>query len=291
MKKPNLFILGAPKCGTTALATWLSAHPEVFMSAVKEPHYFTSEYRLTSSLEAYEANFEPAGDAHRWVGEASVWHLYSPTAVPDILSYSPGARFIAMLRNPLQMVPSMHRQQLFNGYEQYHALDRALMANDARLAGVREGVNGSYPPEYLAYLHTCALGWQLERAIGLIPRDRLHVILFDDLKRDPDATFRRVLEFLDLDCEGGVQLRKVNQAKVRRSYALNAAVRLAARAKGWVGMRRRFGMLNRLSAWNKRDLPLPPLDAGVEAWLRRAFAEDVALLGRLLDRDLGHWLG
>ena len=73
MLKPNLFIVGAPRCGTTALAQWLSGHSQVFVSTPKEPHYFSDEHQWVFSLDAYEKLFAGTGDRHRWICEASVW--------------------------------------------------------------------------------------------------------------------------------------------------------------------------------------------------------------------------
>ncbi|HSF96284.1 MAG TPA: sulfotransferase [Thermohalobaculum sp.] len=290
MKKPNLFILGAPKCGTTAMSTWLSSHSRVFVSPVKEPHYFSSEYRLTPTLEAYEALFEQAEEKHRWVCEASVWQMFSPNAVPAILEYCPDASFIVMLRNPVRMVPSMHRQQLVNGNEKLHDLQAALDADAPRRAGKFVGARKGYPPDHLAYLHSCALGWQLQRAMRLIQPGKLHIVVHDDLAKDAESTFAGVLAFLGLEAEAGIHLGKVNVAKTRRSYVLDATVRAAVAAKARLGLNLQTGMLSALRKWNLRVQPVPEPDAEVTSRLREAFADDVKLTSDLIGRDLSHWL-
>ena len=87
MTLPNFFIVGAPKCGTTALHAYLSQHPDVFMSDPKEPHYFGSDldfrYRRRPSDAQYRSYFAGAGDRRR-IGEASVWYLYSECAADEI---------------------------------------------------------------------------------------------------------------------------------------------------------------------------------------------------------------
>ena len=115
--RPNFFILGAPKCGTTSLATWLGAHPQVYMSPDKEPHYFNADDRHpgVSSLERYEQLFAGAGAEHAAVGEASVWYLYSKVAVANIEEYCQEPRYIVCLRNPVDMAHSLHEQQVVNG--------------------------------------------------------------------------------------------------------------------------------------------------------------------------------
>ena len=95
--KPNFFIIGAPKCGTTSLWTWLVSHPNIFLPLEKEPHYFnTDDARrgVLTSLEQFEALFRDVRDEHIAICEASVWYLSSRTAVRNILQYQPNARLI-----------------------------------------------------------------------------------------------------------------------------------------------------------------------------------------------------
>ena len=113
MKKPNFFIIGAPKCGTTSLANWLAEHPRVFFSDTKEPHFFcTDGYTGVKTLKQYEKLFEDAKPHHLAVGEGSTHYLFSKVAVPNILVYNPDARFIVCLRNPVDMAPSLHSERL-----------------------------------------------------------------------------------------------------------------------------------------------------------------------------------
>ena len=83
MRRPNFFIVGAPRCGTTALWTYLKAHPEIFMSSQKELYYFDSDLRpegwTQPSLEQYLSNFASAGD-RGLVGEATPSYLRSERA-------------------------------------------------------------------------------------------------------------------------------------------------------------------------------------------------------------------
>ncbi|MEQ9022777.1 MAG: sulfotransferase, partial [Pseudomonadales bacterium] len=112
-KTPNLFILGAPKCGTTTLAAWLAKHPKIYFSPEKEPHYFYSPYDRVMSDEAYAKLFAEAPEDAKYLAEASVWYLFGGVAVPQILEVSPESRFIVCLRNPVQMAPSLHAQTLY----------------------------------------------------------------------------------------------------------------------------------------------------------------------------------
>ena len=139
MTLPNFFIVGAPKCGTTALYAYLAQHPDVFMSDPKEPHYFGSDldfrYRRRPSDQQYRSYFAGAGDRRR-IGEGSVWYLYSECAADEIGQAVPDARIIVMLRDPVEMIPSLHSQFVYNGHEDL-ALADALAAEEDRAQGRR----------------------------------------------------------------------------------------------------------------------------------------------------------
>ena len=130
MRKPDFFIVGAPKCGTTAMYQWLDAHPEVFVP-VKEIHYFGADLdhrRPEVSAERYNGLFEPASTAHKAVGDVGVWYLMSETAAQEIHAYNPDARIIIMLRRPAQMLYSLHSQLLYSGEEDIADFGEALAA-------------------------------------------------------------------------------------------------------------------------------------------------------------------
>src|SRR5580692_5743985 len=108
--KPNFFIVGAPKCGTTALNHYLSAHPEIFM-AKKEMHHFGADLKFGSQFfrrdrDEYLAEFAE-GHGRKGVGETSVWYLFSREAAAELKAFNPEARVIIMLREPVEMVQSL----------------------------------------------------------------------------------------------------------------------------------------------------------------------------------------
>src|SRR5210317_560697 len=115
--KPNFFILGAPKCGTTSLAYWLSQHPNVYVSPDKEPLHYSTDFPASTphSERSYLDLFAEATEQHIAIGEASVWYLRSKDAVANIENEIPEAKYIVMLRNPVEMAPSLHWQTVFNG--------------------------------------------------------------------------------------------------------------------------------------------------------------------------------
>src|SRR6188472_2624317 len=137
--RPDFFIVGAFKSGTTALYDYLGQHPQVFMPFHKEPLFFgddlTRRYgRMTR--EQYLSLFADAGNGQR-VGEASAWYLYSRCAADEIRGFAPEAQIIVMLRNPVDVMHAQHSQLLFNAAEDITDFAEALAAEPERRRGER----------------------------------------------------------------------------------------------------------------------------------------------------------
>ncbi|WP_111732810.1 sulfotransferase family protein [Roseovarius amoyensis] len=292
MKSPDFFIIGAPKCGTSSLAWWLSQHPQVWFSRIKEPHFFNddSEFRQFRARPAYEELFAGAGPEHMAAGEASTWYLLSDTAVPNIEEYTgQTARYIVCLRDPVTMMPALHRQLLFSGTETEQDIRRAWAMQEARAKG-DDLPAGIKAPVHLQYKNACSLGWMCQRLLQRVPRERVHFVFTEDMAGDPQGSYRAVLRFLGLsENPGDVLLEAVNTAHAPKSRAISALIGLGGIIQRGLGLRTGKGFLRRLRQINRRKVARKPLPPGFEAELRAAFAEDIALLQRVTGRDLSHW--
>lgn len=294
MKKPNFFIIGAPKCGTTSLAAWLSEHPNIYMSPVKEPHFFNTDlkYINTPSRHEYERLFRGATDEHKAVGEASVFYLFSKVAVPRIEQELPGARYIVMVRNPVDMAYSLHHQQLFSGNEHIEDFAEAWHLSEERAKG-RFVTQWCREPKLLDYRSVCRLGEQLQRVYSLVPRERVLVLNLEDVRKDPRKEYREVLQFLNVPDDGRQGFPVHNPAKVRRWPWLRRVVKALIHLKLWIGMPRILCMsqlINAVDKINSRIQPRPPMSLELRRELIEYFQEDVKLLEHLLDRDFSEWL-
>jgi Sulfotransferase domain len=300
VSRPNFFIVGAPKCGTTALSEYLRGHPRVFVSRPKEPHFFGRDLDYyfapgQATLEHYLALFDGAGDEHLAVGEASVWYLYSRTALAEIREFAPEARIVVMVRDPVELVPSLHSQLRYMLDEDEPDLERAWALQHERAAG-RALPSTVRVPAFLQYGEVGRLGDQLERALATFPREQVHVIVFDDLRGDAGAVYRDTLEFLGVPDDGRRTFARVNENKVHRTGALarltqrppRPLVHAAGALKRATGVRR-LGVLERVRRRNRATRAREAIDARFAAQLRAYFAEDVAKLGELIGRDLSAW--
>ena len=289
MIRANFFIIGAPKCGTTSVAAWLSQHADVFMSSPKEPRFFNADWTFPfriADLEAYTALFAEAGD-RRVIGEATTGNLVSDVAVPSIIEYQPEARFVVCLRDPVELFFSLHRQRLKEGNE---TLSDPADAWDAQLERLQQGHNvprGVADPKSLHYDRFCRLGTQMDRLYSWVPRERVFVILMEELRDEPDATFRALCRFLDIEGYSLPDYAVENAGRLPKSVRLQNMLRLGGLIKKRIGLPS-MGIASRISRANLSGV-LKSSDPVLRAKLVDHFAQEVYLLEQVLGRDLGRW--
>lgn len=214
--KPNLFIVGAMKCGTTAWVEYLSTHPDIFFSKLKEPHHFTTDSNWDGQVtnrNDYLKLFDSSGSA-KIVGEASATYLFSKTAARNIHAFNPNAKIIIFLRNQEEYLPSRHNQLLNVGAESITDFEAAW-----RLSGQRNSSNmnaQSHNPRSLDYRAAGMFHSQVERFYTLFPTAQVRVFHFNDWTRNPRETYLAILTFLGLADDGRGEFPPVNQARRQR---------------------------------------------------------------------------
>ena len=277
------------------MAAWLGQHPAIFMPAMKEPNFFNTDDNQAPiygvvTLDAYEALFAGVTAAQHTIGEASVFYLSSSVAVANILRCQPDARFIVMLRNPVDMAPALHAEMLILGLENVRDFRAAWDLQFDRRHGLHVPMlSGSWRRLFL-YADVCALGTQLQRLFAAVPRDRVLTILLDDVIADPRREYVRALRFLGVDDDFRQEFPIYNSARVIRSPRLTRALFLATQIKDRLGIRLNLDLWRRVADRNVVTTPRESLPRGVTDMLRCHFADEVALLSHLLGRDLQHWL-
>jgi hypothetical protein len=292
--RPNFFIVGAPKCGTSSLYEYLRGHPEVFMPA-KEPHYFSTDfYRPLRITEAeYFALF--ARGRHRpRVGEASAEYIYSPAACASIKAFEPAARIIIMLRNPVDMIYSAHAERIWNGREDLD-FEAALAAEPARRRGLRLPSH-PYPVEALFYREMGQYSRHVRRYLDTFGRRQVHIVIFDDLAADTAACFREVCDFLDVGAAFEPAFRVHNPYKQPRIRSLPRLLQTMTPVRGWLRQLAPVSVRAALS-WGVRVLmdvntripSRPQMRPELRRELQEWFLPDVEELSNLIGRDLSHW--
>lgn len=294
--RPDFFIIGAPKTGTTSLHLYLRQHPGIFMPELKEVKYFGTDrqprHTPKLTLDEYLALFRAAAPGAR-VGEASVGYLRSSSAASEIADFAPGAQAIVMLRDPVEVMHALHSELVFLGVEDLPDFGEAVAAEPERRAGRRIPANINNP-RGLFYREAVAFAEQLERWFAALGRDRVHVIVYDDFKADTAAAVRDTFRFLGVDDAFRPSLEIANPSKVARSRVLQ---RVLSSPPGWMrsAARRvlprttRKRLYRGAMRFNARAQARQAMDPELRARLTAELAPEVERLGALIGRDLSHW--
>jgi len=193
---PDFLILGAQKAGTTALYAYLRWHPEITGPSFKEVSFFDRHY--VKGERWYRAHMPVR--RRSLVGEASPSYLFHPLAPERVAGMLPGARLIALLRNPVDRAFSHYQHEVALGREPL-SFEDAVDREDERMQGELERMLRD--PSYFSlawwnytYVARGRYAEQLERWFAAFPREQLLVLFTEELSADTAATYRRVLDFL-----------------------------------------------------------------------------------------------
>ncbi len=299
MLKPNFFIIGAPKCGTTALSEYLRSHAEIFVSTPKEPHFFATDmpkYRTVKNTEEYLDLFKLATKNHNAIGEASVWYLYSNEAIKNIHEFNPNSKLIVMLRNPVELIYSMHSQALASLEESVKDFSKAWNLSKQRKEGNTVPEN-CRDRKILYYDEIAKLGSQLEQVLKIFPPKQVHIIFFEDFSKNTRHVYRRVLDFLEVKDNGKQNFPIVNKnEKIKSSTLFSIICKMPKnltsfylkikRSTGFKGIR----LVDRLNNWNLFASERTPLDQEIKEQIIMSYKDDITKLSLLTGRDLSEWL-
>ena len=312
------FIVGAPRCGTTTLASFLQQHPDVCFSAVKEPHFFSrdevaalggDELQQAVEEEYWQRFFGHCEGDPKLYAEGSVTYLYVPERMAPVLKLWPDAKFVIALRDPLSMLPSLHARLLVTGDETIRDFRTAWAKISDRARG-KSIPRSAIDPRWLRYDWAGHLGANVERFLDAVGRDRCHIVLFDDLSRDAKGTCDALCRFLGIEPWTGTDFEPQRKNKSIRVGWLQRllkrppkAIRTALAGEHFHRREKKVGtqqgpalsaifrVRKRLLEWNKVPASRQPLDARVRQEIIDRLRDDVILLSRVIDRDLSHWLG
>jgi hypothetical protein len=320
---PNFFVIGAPRSGTTSLYEYLDAHPDVFMSTVKEPDFFirpslalahplggneradleadaTRFEELAKELQSYRSLFAGATGQAR-VGEASAIYLGNPIAPWHLRGYVPDAKLIAVLRNPTERAFShlVHGKRIYAEHGHASAIGAEGMSIDDAFAAavdkaLRDGPFAETTSDPEVWVQSGFYHLHLTRFLSHFPAEQLKVFLFEDLSERPRELMREIFEFLDIDSNFELPTTEAfNASVVPRSQRLftffTTKNSLMRKARALAPTKVRAVALrtrNRLLGSGK-----PPLDPGLGSKLDAIYRDDILALQTHLGRDLSGWLG
>lgn len=301
MTMPNFLIIGAPKAGTTALYHYLSQHPEIYMSPVKEPNFFAFEGQQPDfigtgdklagtnksivNLEDYQALFNGVTQ-EKAIGEASTLYLYIPNTAQRIKHYVPDAKLIAILRHPVDRAYSHFLNLRRDGREWVTDFTQALAEEPNR-------IRDRWSPAW-HYKQVSLYARQIERYFETFEPQHIKIYLYEEWREEPKEIIREILQFLEVDdtwlpdmaekhnVSSFVQKNKniydfLNQENLIKSVLrkiIPAKIRQPMAAKAFR---------------NNMELPAK-LNPQLRQKLIPEFQEDILNLQKLLKRDLSSWL-
>ncbi len=297
---PSFFVVGAPRCGTTALSRILGGNPHISFSKPKETHFLLDD-RPDMALEdlrrLYLERFHPKlAPETQAIGDGSVSYLYEPDAIGRAIAFDGRAKFIASVRNPLDMLHSYHARLLFTLDEDEEDFARAWALREARRSG-RNIPKRCRSPQLLQYGDVGRLGHHIERLFQAAGPERCHVVVFDDFVANPGEVYRGLLKFIGVDDDGRreFEAKRSNagfKSRWLQQFAMNPppwAFRLIDVSNA-ATLKRLKGLRKRVKRLNKAPMKRSPMPDEMRATLRAYYGEDVAKLSNLLGRDLTHWV-
>lgn len=288
-KWPNFFIVGAVKCGTTTLYAMLKRHPQVFLPAMKEPHYFmdplpvgmvTKLERVAGDREGYRRLYQGA-EGFQAVGDASPYYLWDANAAARIHETCPDARIIIILRDPVVRAHSQFLMDPLSGlYSKCTFFE--LLQRDVQQKTHQWGAPGLYVE--LGLYHE-----QVRRYIELFGRDRVLVLLFDNLMKDPRSLYTSIAKYLEVDAAPFENMELVEAQNTFRSPRFQLLYQFASMKMGR-DLRQKL-LPTFVQDW-LRYSPLlysrqkPPLDDDARQFLQEIYQPNIAKLEDLLGRQL-----
>jgi len=231
-KKPNFFIVGAARSGTSALYHYLKQHPDIFMSEIKEPQYFCTDFhRESDKFFKKKVRFPIRANRHylklfknvsneKFLGEASPQYLYSKEAAKNIYHFNPSAKIIISLRNPVEVLFSLHAQLLVYSGEDILEFKKALDIEPERRKG-RYMPKGLLWPSSLYYLDWVKYCEQVKRFYDNFSKDQVKIIVFEDFKKDNIKVYKDILTFLTVDDSFKPALSFYNSQSIPRLLFIN----------------------------------------------------------------------
>lgn len=309
LKKPNIFIVGAAKAGTTAMHSMLGLHPKIFMSPVKEPNFFSKDilvdnFDSSNRMKFQNLNYERDEDGnilprhqlylrkendyfnlfdkalkeHDVLGEASVSYLYSKVAAAEIYKFNKDAKIIIILRDPVERAFSHYLMDLKVG----RISPNVNFANFALKEYEKSGYWGKDP----LYLELGLYFEQVKRYTDIFPKENILLMSYKDFRKDNIAVMNKIYNFLKLSpIELDFSVHKKNSAKVPKNILAAMILRspLAKMAvRSFINPKILKGVRNKLMSSKN----LPQLDATDRLLLNDFFSRDLQKLSDHYNIDI-----
>lgn len=307
MKQARVFLIGAAKCGTTTVDYMLRSHPDIFMSPIKEPNYFSTDIDVNAFSPFYKENnttdlaeyfskrplelrhidfirrsedysmlYSEAEQGVRYLGESSTSYLFSSEAAVNIRNEFPDAKIIVCLREPVSRLKSHLKMAFQGGY--------VKSGSDVEIEKDQQKTKQGWGQSEL-FLELGLYGKQLSRWLKLFPKEQLHVVFFEDIKSNQEKVSQELATFLNVSIFAHDSEVRKNSGGIPKFPVLNKALK----SSKWIR-----NVLNRIPDGIKNRLKSNWIDVQAEVQIdedrwKKYYREDVERLERLLNLSLQHW--
>ena len=290
--KPNLFIVGAPKCGTTFLYHYLRQHPDIYFPSLKEPHFFGSD--LIRRNKAYNLNLSEYQDLFKTdkkiIGDASTFYIFSKNSAKEIYQFNPDAKIIIILRNLVDLAHSMHSQFVFSGDEIIEDFSKALDMEYDRINGKNIPKQTTIINKLFYIENILSLPKNISLFIKYFGYNNIKFILLDEVKNKPKEVYCKILEFLGVDLNVDLPTFKViNKNKTYKSKLIRNFIKKYALNLGTIRnffLNRPIGIIKLIEHYNKQEKERLNLPQNLMSKLSGKFENTSLNLEKLINKKI-----
>jgi hypothetical protein len=299
--KANFFIVGPPKCASSSLHYYVNQHPEIFMSEIKETHFFGTYYDK-DEIGSYEEAHFTGSEAFPIRGESTPTYSFLPLVPKRLYDYNPDAKMVFIFRDPVDRAFSGWLMQNGTGVEkedfptaidlnfkQQKELD--FHASDFELKWKRDQYlrKNKNKLEIRTFLEAGLYADQMKRYLEVFPAEQIHVVIFDDIRKDLDGVIKGISTFLGIDDSFVLKDKEVKNPYTTRRFTGLYRTFGAERLAKWAKVMPPFIQPMLRSVSKKKEVNKPKADDVTKARLREYFKESNLELSKMIGRDLSHW--
>lgn len=307
---PNFFVVGAAKAGTTSLYYYLKQHPNIYLSPIKETHYFSTDIAVAEFSETYKKHtfldldsyfsekpykelalsfvqkkehykklFEECKN-EKAIGECSPSYLFSKEAPQNIYNHNPKAKIIISLRNPIS--------RSFSHYLMALRIGQTSLSFKKAFEKDMASTNKGWGKTELFY-ELSMYSEQITRFVELFPEEQIKFILFEDLVKNTATIIKECHQFLDIKPLDTLEIEKHNAASIPKYKKINHFfVKTGIKnASGKILGEVRKEKIKKLVFDDKK---IPKINEEDKAFLLELYKEDILKTQKIINKDLSAWL-
>ena len=275
---PNLFIIGAQKSGTTSLHKILGNHPAVFFPRrPQEIHFFDINKNYAKGVHWFESYFAE-WHGEKVIAQTSPLYLYEPVVPSRIHALVPHAKFICILRNPVDRAYSHYWHEVCYGYEDLN-FEEALDREKERI------VQGFDYRRHYSYIDRGRYARQISRFLELFPKEHFLILLYDELRESPESMCIRCEEFLEIE-RGTISYSRNNGLVYNAAHS----PRIKRLQKLTRPLRSSFPLfIHYIDRMNLKGFRYPPMPQTVRVRLLKELKHEIIALEELTQMKLEKW--